>query len=123
MIKTYNITPVAKPRMTQSDKWKQRPCVMKYWQFCDEVRATGVELPESGAAVIFVLPMPVSWSKKKRDTFNGTAHQTKPDLDNLLKALSDAVHKEDCRIWNYVGLQKIWGYKGRIEIATTSDYL
>ena len=29
---TLNITPVAKPRMTQSDKWKKRPIVEKYWR-------------------------------------------------------------------------------------------
>ncbi len=27
---TLNIVPVAKPRMTQSDKWKKRPPVVKY---------------------------------------------------------------------------------------------
>lgn len=122
MIKTYKITPVPKPRMTQSDKWKQRPCVMQYRQFCDDVRAAGIELPESGAVVIFILPMPVSWSKKKRAKFNGMAHQTRPDLDNLIKALSDAVHKEDCRIWDYGGLQKVWGVSGKIVVATRDDY-
>lgn len=31
-------TPVAKPRMTKRDKWAKRPCVMKYWAWCDLVR-------------------------------------------------------------------------------------
>ena len=116
MKRTYKIKPVPKPRMTQSDKWKQRPCVIRYRQFCDEVRSAGVELPESGAVVSFILPMPKSWSKKKRAKFNGTAHQTKPDLDNLLKALSDAIHDEDCRIWHYGEIKKCWGETGYIII-------
>jgi hypothetical protein len=34
----YIITPVGKPRMTRSDKWKQRPPVIRYRMFCDEAR-------------------------------------------------------------------------------------
>jgi len=40
-MKEYKITPVPKPRQTRSDKWKQRPCVMRYRAFADEVRAAG----------------------------------------------------------------------------------
>ena len=29
----YNITPVAKPRMTKRDKWLKRSVVEKYWEF------------------------------------------------------------------------------------------
>ena len=32
---TLNIIPVAKPRMTQSDKWKKRPATEKYWKYKD----------------------------------------------------------------------------------------
>lgn len=61
----YAITPMGKPRMTRSDKWKKRPEVLRYRAFCDEVRARGVILPESRSHIIFILPMPQSWSKKK----------------------------------------------------------
>jgi hypothetical protein len=33
-----NLKPVPKPRQTRSDKWKQRPCVMAYRTFADELR-------------------------------------------------------------------------------------
>ena len=33
-----DICPVAKPRMTQSDKWRERPAVVKYRAFADELR-------------------------------------------------------------------------------------
>jgi len=103
--------------MAQSDRWKKRPATAKYWEFCDHVRAAGVELPESGAVITFILPMPQSWSKKKREQMHGQPHQQKPDLDNLLKALADAVHKEDCRIWNYGSVSKRWGDEGLIAIS------
>ena len=76
-MKIYPITPVAKPRMTQQDKWTDpppryrgkewpRPSVRKYRQFENLVIANKVELPQDGAHVIFRLPMPSSWSKKKK---------------------------------------------------------
>jgi hypothetical protein len=75
---TYDIEPIGKPRMTRSDKWKKRPEVMRYRAFCDEVRLRKLTMPESGAHVTFVLPMPASWSKKKRAEFSG-----KPISQNL----------------------------------------
>src|SRR5690554_3514466 len=96
----YPITPMGKPRMTQRDKWKQRPEVMRYRAFRDEVRIRGVKLPESGYHLTFVLPMPKSWSKKKRDAMRGAPHQQRPDKDNLEKALLDAIFEEDARIWD-----------------------
>jgi hypothetical protein len=74
----YPIVPMGKPRMTRADKWKKRPEVMRYRAFCDEVRLRGVALPESGAHVTFVLPMPASWSK--RNASNITASHTRLSL-------------------------------------------
>ncbi|HHE6457291.1 TPA: RusA family crossover junction endodeoxyribonuclease, partial [Proteus mirabilis] len=34
-MKVFNIEPVPKPRMTQADKWKKRPPVLKYFAFKD----------------------------------------------------------------------------------------
>lgn len=67
----YIITPVGKPRMTRRDKWKQRQPVMRYRMFCDEARLHGIRVPENGAHITFVLPMPQSWSKKKRTAMDG----------------------------------------------------
>lgn len=109
----YPITPVPKPRMTQRDKWKKRPAVMRYLAFADEVRLYGVQVPESGYHITFVLPMPKSWSKRKKDEMNGKPHQQKPDLDNILKALLDAVFEDDCMVWDGRAT-KIWGECGEI---------
>lgn len=111
----YPIVPMGKPRMTRADKWKKRPEVMRYRAFCDEVRLRGVALPESGAHVTFVLPMPASWSKKKRQQHNGQPHQAKPDCDNMLKALMDAIFADDAHIWD-CRITKVWGEFGQIII-------
>jgi Holliday junction resolvase RusA-like endonuclease len=42
--------------------------------------------------------MPKSWSKKKRSESHGILHGSKPDADNVLKAVEDAL--TDCGVWN-----------------------
>jgi Holliday junction resolvase RusA-like endonuclease len=113
--KIYPITPQPKVRMTRSDKWKKRPAVVRYFEYCNRLRELGATLPECGSKITFFLPMPQSWSKKKREAMNGKPHQQKPDLDNLIKALCDAIHKEDQHIWHYEAC-KLWGVEGGIMI-------
>ena len=112
----YAIPPVAKPRMTQSDKWKKRPATEKYWTFCDTIRAHKVKF-EPGDHVIFHIEMPDSWSGKKKRIMAGTPHMQTPDLDNLVKALGDAIYKNDCLLWTYRAT-KLWSVTGKIEIIS-----
>lgn len=109
----YNIVPVPKPRMTQSDKWKKRDCVLRYRDFCDKCRSCKIQLKNNSQSILFVLPMPKSWSKKKREKMKGKPHTSRPDLDNLEKALSDAILKEDSMRWDGRAT-KIWGNTGTI---------
>ena len=122
MSKIYNITPVAKPRMTQSDWWEKRPCVMKYWAFKDLVRLAGINLPDGYGHVIFYIPMPKSWSKKKRAEMDGKQHRSIKDRDNLIKALQDACYDEDKTIWD-MRTSKVWSYDGKIEVGLISENL
>ena len=110
----YNIIPVAKPRMTRADKWKRRECVLKYWAFKDECLEAGVVI-ENNQDITFVLPMPKSWGKKHKTEQDGEPHQSKKDLDNLLKALWDACCDEDQHL-HTVTARKVWGYEGKIII-------
>jgi Holliday junction resolvase RusA-like endonuclease len=112
----YDIQPVPKPRMTQRDKWAKRPAVLRYRAFCDQVRAQGVELPDAGAHITFMLPMPGSWSRKKRQLMLGAPHKQKPDVDNLAKALLDACRDEDQGVWD-LRTTKRWAHLGGIEIT------
>jgi len=111
----YDITPVPAPRMTQSDRWKKRPCVMRYFAFRDEVRLKKVKF-ENGDSINFFMPMPKSWSKKKKKEMHGKYHTQTPDIDNLLKALMDSVYEDDSHIHSIGGLHKIWSHSGMIQI-------
>ncbi len=112
----YPVAPVPKPRMTKSDKWKKRPCVVAYFAYKDKLNAMGFECP-MGAKIIFHMPMPNSWSKKKKDEHNGQPHQKRPDLDNLIKGVWDAIYKEDSHIWQ-VDAEKRWAYMPAIEVQS-----
>jgi Holliday junction resolvase RusA-like endonuclease len=92
----------------------KRPCVMRYRAFKDECLAQGIEIGDV-VEVVFVIPMPVSWSKKKREKMNGQPHQQKPDIDNLAKALMD-VCSEDSHVWSLLAVKR-WGEIGLIELG------
>src|SRR5690348_11179644 len=98
--------------MTRRDKWLNppRPPVAKYRQFADTLRlvASGIhfELPHEGAKFVFHVPMPDSWSKKRRAAFNGKPCRSKPDLDNYLKAIGDALLPDDAGLWHIAGAEK-----------------
>lgn len=113
-MKTYGIVPVPAPRMTRSDKWKQRPCVMRYFAFRDQVKAHKIEL-QSPCKITFYIPMPETWSKRKKKDFAGKPHMNKPDLDNLIKALLDSVFSEDAHMWS-LSAEKYWAEEGAITV-------
>jgi Holliday junction resolvase RusA-like endonuclease len=115
-----DIDPCAKPRMTRSDKWKKRPAVLKYRAFCDLLNWTLHvnhldDLDLNSKHIIFIISMPKSWSKKKKASMASEPHTQKPDLDNLLKALFDAIYGDDSHI-HTIHASKMWGWHGAIHI-------
>jgi Holliday junction resolvase RusA-like endonuclease len=117
MKKEYSIIPIAKPRMTRRDKWldPSRPRVKKYRDFCLQCRLEKVVLPCYGSHVTFVLPMPDSWSEKKKLQYDGKPHMQTPDWDNLGKGISDAIYSDDSGIYD-IHITKLWGREGKIII-------
>lgn len=107
MIFIFDGLPVAKPRQTQSDKWKKRPAVTKYRGFADEIRAklavqgfftfkniTGLKI------TYYISPS----KKREKEVWDAEIrgsliyHDQKPDIDNLVKATLDALFTEDKKI-------------------------
>ena len=114
-----NIPPCPKPRMTRADKWKKRQSVVKFFAFRDAVRQHkesdvikrssyhSSNLEYESFEIVFYVPMPKSWSKKKKILMKGKPHQQRPDLDNYLKAWKDSVYEEDAVVWR-VKASKLW---------------
>jgi Holliday junction resolvase RusA-like endonuclease len=118
-VQVFPITPMGKPRMTRRDKWKSpaRPAVARYRAFKDMVRVYGVTLDMNlFYHVVFALPVPSSWSKKRKRELMYGPHQAKPDKDNLEKALLDALFAEDAAAWDG-RCSKIWSPGGGILIS------
>lgn len=116
--KHIDIKAVPKPRQTRSDKWKERPCVMAYRAFADELRYKFGPVPYGASSVTlsFFIKMPKTWGKKKQSAMFGTYHQQKPDADNLLKAVLDALLPEDKGIAR-IECEKLWDDKDGISIT------
>lgn len=71
---------------------------------------------KNGDWVNFVIPMPASWSESKKAKMVLKPHTSKPDVDNLLKALLDACFESDSHIHD-IRATKMWGYTGCVEFV------
>lgn len=123
----FDITPVAKPRMTRRDQWKDRAIVGKYYAFRDQIRfsarAKGLyEIPEELECITFNIPMPPSWPSKHREEMNGQPHTIRPDIDNFLKGFLDCF-MEDKHVHRIGELRKIWSETGSIELCLSENIL
>lgn len=125
----FDIVPMGAVRMTKSDTWKtnpnhvnplkrQRPAVTKYWAwknlFTLQANQMGFVLGEHLDAV-YLVPMPESWSKKKKEANNRMPCKSKPDTDNITKAIKDTLKKDDSDVW-WEKTEKRWAYRGSILI-------
>lgn len=100
---------MGKPRMTQRDKWQKRPCVLRYREYCDKIRAQAGPIPANPLAIHIkaYIGMAESWSKKKKNEMRGKRQRQKPDWDNIGKAICDALLDEDSCL--AVGItEKFW---------------
>ena len=122
---TIHMSPMSKPRQVRSDVWKKRPVVLKWRKWADEIRlACRYEnfVPSNELMMEFYLPMPKSWSKKKKAEFVGKPHmqKTRNDLDNLIKAVMDALIKDDGCV-HYLKASKFWAEEGMIKLGNKWD--
>lgn len=114
----FYITPIGKPRMVRFDTWSRRPAVAKYWLFKDQLNILARQkryVLGDTLDIIFLLPMPDSWSRKKRLQMIGKKHDQKPDFDNLVKAFTDSLTNDDSKIYD-VHVRKYWDRTGSIEV-------
>ncbi len=121
--------PVPKPRMTQRDKWQKRNCVMAYRAWADRLRTEATGSPKkyldgsyNRISVFVFLPIPPSYSRAKRLRMQGTPHDKRPDADNILKAVLDALFENDSVVYQ-VEIAKYWSVEPEIEIFLGNDEL
>lgn len=121
-----NITGQTHVRTTQGDRWyfriprnKLRPAglarlerIEKYNQYKIDLlslcKAQRFTIPSQGLCIRFFIPVPKSWSEKKKKLYHGTLHQSTPDLDNLVKAIFDSLLVEDKFVGHLGEISKRW---------------
>lgn len=117
---TIPITPIGKPRMTQRDKWKKRPCVIEYRAFADTLRLFCAKMPRAEDIARFSVTArfapPASWSAKKRAAAIGTMMRSKPDPDNILKAILDPLFADDSKIGDIGSVRRRWAERDELVI-------
>lgn len=117
----FLINPMGKPRMTQRDKWLNPPRtpILKHRIAKQGMQAYALMnkcVLKEQFKITFVLAMPDSWSNKKKAQMDGSAHRQKPDLDNLLKFVMDALLPEGDEKVHTITALKRWGYEGKVII-------
>ena len=73
-----------------------------------------------GVEVLFKMPIPESWSKREKEKAPGTLHTKKPDIDNMVKGLFDALNGliwvDDNRV-SEVTVRKVYSNNPGIEFT------
>lgn len=121
--------PIAKPRMTQRDRWMKRPAVVAYWAWANHARelADAVQLGEKVAPTLTVginafFGLPSSYSAAKKRKLYGQPHTLRPDADNIAKAVLDALWpKNDSAVYD-LRIVKLWDDRQgpRVEVTVTN---
>lgn len=108
-----DITPMGAVRTTRFTPRKPGSPAARYDAYKKSIAVQWLKQAPPGelggwcVTMCFHIPMPPSWSKKKRAQMSGQPHRQKPDLDNLCKGVLDAVCESDAHIWD-VRMTKMW---------------
>lgn len=127
----FDVKPMAKQsfRTTRSGNKYLDPSVIKYRKAIRnmaiaQMRNQKAEKIEGAVNmnIIYAFRRPQSLSKKERSEIDGgktVPKTTKPDIDNLTKAILDALNgivwKDDAQV-TQIKIQKVWSSKDQIEV-------
>ena len=110
------VDPMGAPRQTRRDAWRPSKAVLRYRKFKDELRAVCGKPPVPVRLELeFDVPMPRSWSRRKRQLMQGTPHRSRPDVDNMAKAVMDALWTEDGAVAE-LAARKRWSATGEVRV-------
>jgi len=117
IVEHYEITPMPALRWGPE---KFTPRAKRYASYLNDLRKIRFRLPQPFYHAVFILPIPKSWSKKKKFETCYTDHRSRPDRDNLDKAVGDIIPEDMHIARGYPS--KIWGPFGCIVVATEALY-
>lgn len=119
-----DVVPKARPRFTRSGHAYTPKRTSDYESEVAAMakRAMGgspaLETPVD-AFIYVTMAIPPSWSKKRQEAALGQPHTQRPDLDNQVKAITDAIngiiYKDDSQICS-LHCKKVWGTTGMVQV-------
>lgn len=114
------ITPMGKPRpRVRRNGWTFMPREYIAWR--DDVALAFGDVALNGPLEVvadFLLPMPASWSNRKRQRMDGVPHAgARPDIDNLLGGLMDALLPHGDGRVVAARARKRWAIAGAIRVV------
>ena len=137
---TFNVTPISHLRTTQGDRIffripreKLFPSGLRRLERIEQYNKYKIAIlaianshkftfPYIGAVMKFYLPVPKSWSDKKKKLHHLQYHTSRKDLDNLIKGVLDAMMKEDKHIAHFEAA-KYWVNADSGYLTITDTYL
>jgi len=118
--------PMGAVRMTQRGKWvnKSAQRYLAYkddvaWQIKSQFNREPIDSPVR-VIITFFMPIPKSWTKKRKAQAPGTSHVYTPDIDNLVKGAFDAANGilwEDDKIVSELDARKVYSEEPGISIV------
>lgn len=97
------------------------------WEAARQMRSQGSERPLECPVFVnmrFHMPMPKSWSKKRKEEQFGKPMTSKPDSDNLIKYSLDVLNGiayHDDRFVTSGYFEKIWDYEGKAQVTVKEE--
>lgn len=119
---------VPKPRMTRRDVWLDpaRPCVARYRKFKAEFLAQAIEqgyrfsMDVTKVHIFCELLVSKSWPQKKKLAQVRQPHRQRPDADNILKGVCDALAADDSGIYDMRSVKR-WGLISCMKVVISYD--
>ena len=114
--------PLARPRLSRHTTYNPQSHLLKEFNLVIDSQNPNKSMfiGPIEMNVVFYMPIPKSWSKKKQDEVYATFHKKRPDISNLIKFVEDGVqgvlYDDDCII-SSVTAQKIYSFKPRTELT------
>jgi Holliday junction resolvase RusA-like endonuclease len=125
----FPVEPMGAVRTTQKQKFVDKRAI-RYHQYKSDIAlmaaARKIKPIQAGNPVIirelvFYMPIPQSWSNKKKQEAIGQPHIKKPDIDNLVKGLFDSLNgiawADDNQVYEMHNVKKIYGEEPGIEFG------
>jgi Holliday junction resolvase RusA-like endonuclease len=108
--------------MTRRDRWAKRPCVLKYFEWAHRARLEwlmkgGGRIPNPAGVNVRCF-----FALTNKKAIPGSPHRMRPDADNVLKAVLDALFpKGDAMVYHQL-IDSYWddGEGPRVEIEVLS---